>query len=412
MTQQKARLAYLYVTIAYWVFMLTDGALRMLILLHFHVLGYSPLQLAYLFLVYEIAGAIANLTAGWLAARLGLKFTLYAGLILQIASLIALTQLNLAWSVSISVLFVMLIQGLSGIAKDFTKMSAKSAVKTLVTKSDGNLLNWVSFLTGSKNSVKGFGFFLGAILLSIFGFVSSLLILAVALLAILIIIFLSMPDRLPQGSKSALFSEIFSKNNDVNYLSAARLFLFGARDVWFAVGVPIYLYSTVSSNFGSNNGFAFFLVGGFLATWIILYGIIQANTPKLLGLKGVNRSKILYILRLWLQRLIAATLLMAVYVLIINQSNLLSSVALIFGLLIFGAIFAMISSLHSYLILAFSEDKRVTLDVGFYYMANALGRFFGTLLSGLTYQFGGLSICLFTASLMLFTSLMLTRKLG
>jgi predicted MFS family arabinose efflux permease len=333
-------------------------------------------------------------------------------LILQIASLIALTQLNLAWSVSISVLFVMLIQGLSGIAKDFTKMSAKSAVKTLVTKGDGNLLNWVSFLTGSKNSVKGFGFFLGAILLSVFGFVSSLLILAVALLAILIIIFLSMPDRLPQGSKSILFSEIFSKNNDVNYLSAARLFLFGARDVWFAVGVPIYLYSTVSSNFGSNNGFAFFLVGGFLATWIILYGIIQANTPKLLGLKGVNRSKILYILRLWLQRLIAVTLLMAVYVLIINQSNLSSSVTLIFGLLIFGAIFAMISSLHSYLILAFSEDKRVTLDVGFYYMANALGRFFGTLLSGLTYQFGGLSICLFTTSLMLFTSLMLTRKLG
>ena len=392
--------------------MLTDGALRMLILLHFHVLGYSPLQLAYLFLVYEIAGAIANLTAGWLAARLGLKFTLYVGLILQIASLIALTQLNLAWSVSISVLFVMLIQGLSGIAKDFTKMSAKSAVKTLVTKGDGNLLNWVSFLTGSKNSVKGFGFFLGAILLSSFGFVSSLLILAVALLAILIIIFLSMPDRLPQGSKSTLFSEIFSKNNDVNYLSAARLFLFGARDVWFAVGVPIYLYSSVFSNFVSNTGFAFFLVGGFLATWIILYGIIQANTPKLLGLKGVNRSKILYILRLWLQRLIAATLLMAVYVLIINQSNLLSSITLIFGLLIFGAIFAMISSLHSYLILAFSEDKRVTLDVGFYYMANALGRFFGTLLSGLTYQFGGLSICLFTASLMLFTSLMLTRKLG
>ncbi|MBL6855539.1 MAG: organoarsenical effux MFS transporter ArsJ [Rhodobacteraceae bacterium] len=392
--------------------MLTDGALRMLILLHFHVLGYSPLQLAYLFLIYEVAGAIANLTAGWLAARLGLKLTLYAGLILQISSLIALTQLDAAWNISISVLFVMLIQGLSGIAKDFTKMSAKSAVKTLAPKGEDSLLNWVSFLTGSKNSVKGFGFFLGAILLSFFGFVSSLLIMAVALLAILIIIFLSMPDGLPKGSKSILFSEIFSKNNDVNYLSAARLFLFGARDVWFVVGVPIYLYSTVSSNFVSNNGFAFFLVGGFLATWIILYGIIQANTPKLLGLEGVNRSKILFILRLWLQRLIAATLLMAVYVLIIKQSNLLSSVTLIFGLLIFGAIFAMISSLHSYLILAFSEDKRVTLDVGFYYMANALGRFFGTLLSGLTYQFGGLSICLFTASLMLFTSLMLTRKLG
>ena len=178
------------------------------------------------------------------------------------------------------------------------------------------------------------------------------------------------------------------------------------------MGVPLYLYSTVSNNLVANNGFAFFIVGSFLAIWIILYGIVQANTPKLLGLEGVNGGKILDILKVWLQRLTVVPVLLALCLLVINQQNLTASLTLIIGLLIFGAMFAMISSLHSYLILAFSEDKRVTLDVGFYYMANALGRFFGTLLSGLTYQFGGLSICLFTASLMLFTSLMLTRKLG
>ena len=240
MTQQNARKAYLFVTIAYWVFMLTDGALRMLILLHFHVLGYSPLQLAYLFLIYEVAGAIANLTAGWFAARFGLKFTLYTGLILQIFSLLALSQLNIAWSITISVVFVMLVQGLSGIAKDFTKMSAKSAVKILTSDSETDLLKWVSFLTGSKNSIKGLGFFVGALLLSVFGFGTSLLIMVTVLISILIIIFLSMPNNLSKGNKSTLFREIFSKNNDVNYLSAARLFLFGARDVWFVVGVPLY----------------------------------------------------------------------------------------------------------------------------------------------------------------------------
>lgn len=411
MTQQNARKAYLFVTIAYWVFMLTDGALRMLVLLHFHVLGYSPLQLAYLFLIYEVAGAIANLTAGWFAARFGLKFTLYTGLILQIFSLLALSQLNIAWSITISVVFVMLVQGLSGIAKDFTKMSAKSAVKILTSDSETDLLKWVSFLTGSKNSIKGLGFFVGALLLSVLGFGTSLLIMATVLISILIIIFLSMPNNLSKGNKSTLFREIFSKNNDVNYLSAARLFLFGARDVWFVVGVPLYLYSTVSNNLVANNGFAFFIVGSFLAIWIILYGIVQANTPKLLGLEGVNGGKILDILKVWLQRLTVVPVLLALCLLVINQQNLTASLTLIIGLLIFGAMFAMISSLHSYLILAFTNDNRVTLDVGFYYTANALGRFLGTLLSGLTYQFGGIVFCLLTASVMLSASWLLTRNL-
>lgn len=49
--------------------MLSDGALRMLVLLHFNGLGFSLIQLAYLFLLYEIAGIVTNLAAGWLAAR-------------------------------------------------------------------------------------------------------------------------------------------------------------------------------------------------------------------------------------------------------------------------------------------------------------------------------------------------------
>ena len=220
-----------------------------------------------------------------------------------------------------------------------------------------------------------------------------------------------MPNNLSKGNKSTLFREIFSKNNDVNYLSAARLFLFGARDVWFVVGVPLYLYSTVSNNLVANNGFAFFIVGSFLAIWIILYGIVQANTPKLLGLEGVNGGKILDILKVWLQRLTVVPVLLALCLLVINQQNLTASLTLIIGLLIFGAMFAMISSLHSYLILAFTNDNRVTLDVGFYYTANALGRFLGTLLSGLAYQFGGIVFCLLTASVMLSASWLLTRNL-
>ena len=410
MTQQKARVAYLYVTIAYWVFMLTDGALRMLILLHFHTLGYSPLQLAYLFLVYEAAGAIANLVAGWCAARFGFNFTFYTGLVLQIVSLLALTQLNEFWDVSISIIFVMLVQGLSGIAKDFTKISAKSSVKILISDSEKKLLKWVSFLTGSKNSIKGLGFFVGALLLSCFGFIVSLLLMATALSLTLIIIFLYMPNNLPKGNKSKAISQVFSKNNAVNYLASARLFLFGARDVWFVVGVPIYLYSSVTSTVTRSDNIAFFIVGGFLSIWIIAYGVMQANTPRFLGFGKVNKIKIAEVLNIWLKRLIGISSLLAICFLAINDKSLSTSAALVIGLFTFGAIFAIISSLHSYLILSFSEDNRVTLDVGFYYSANALGRLLGTFLSGLTYQYGGIAFCMLTTALMLLISFLLTKK--
>ena len=263
--------AYIAVTAAYWAFMLTDGALRMLVLLHFHTLGFSPVQLAYLFVLYEIAGIVTNLCAGWIAARFGLTSTLYAGLGLQVVALLALAELDPSWAVGASVVFVMLVQGASGVAKDLAKMSSKSAVKLLAPSGDAGLFRWVALLTGSKNMVKGVGFLLGAALLGTVGFVGAVLGMAAVLAVILIAVLAFMPAGLPKGRKAAKFSEVFSKSPNVNWLSAARVVLFGARDVWFVVGIPIYFYAVLSDGTTEGNRTAFFLIGTFMAVWVILY---------------------------------------------------------------------------------------------------------------------------------------------
>ncbi|MEL6807651.1 MAG: organoarsenical effux MFS transporter ArsJ [Pseudomonadota bacterium] len=392
--------AYIAVTAAYWAFMLTDGALRMLVLLHFNSLGFSPVQLAYLFVLYEIAGIVTNLSAGWIAARFGLTSTLYAGLTLQVVALLALTQLDPAWSVAASVVFVMLVQGLSGVAKDLAKMSSKSAVKLLAPDGDG-LFRWVALLTGSKNAVKGFGFLLGAGALALFGFVPSVLGMAAVLGVILVTVLLRMPPGLPGGRKDAKFNEVFSKNPRVNWLSAARVFLFGARDVWFVVGIPIYFYSVLSDGTPEGQRAAFFLIGIFMAIWVILYGAVQARAPAILRSATRGEADLAASARFWVGTLffVPAALALAVY--LAGAPTVWLTVSVVVGLLIFGVLFALNSSLHSYLILAFTSAERVTMDVGFYYMANAAGRLIGTVLSGLTYQIGGLPLCLGTAALMI-----------
>ena len=400
-TEQKGLAAYIAVTAAYWGFMLTDGALRMLVLLHFHGLGYSPVQLAYLFILYEIAGIVTNLSAGWIAARFGLSSTLFAGLSLQVVALLMLTQLDPAWGLGASVVYVMLVQGLSGVAKDLSKMSAKSAVKLLAPSAQGGLFRWVAVLTGSKNAVKGVGFFLGAALLGLFGFDASVLFMAGFLSLILLVLILKMPAGLPTGRKSAKFSEVFSKNSNINWLSFARMFLFGARDAWFVVGIPIYFYAVLSDGTTEGNRAAFFLIGGFMAVWIILYGAVQASAPKLLKAKSRNLAALIRDARVWGTALIAIPAVLTGLVYATPEPALWLTATIVAGLLGFGAIFAVNSSLHSYLILAFSSDERVTMDVGFYYMANAAGRLLGTLLSGLTYQLGGLPLCLATAAILL-----------
>ena len=402
--QPKGLSAYVAVTAAYWAFMLTDGALRMLVLLHFHALGFSPVQLAYLFVLYEIAGMVTNLCAGWIAARFGLTSTLYAGLGIQVLALLALAQLDPTWAVGLSVAYVMVVQGASGVAKDLAKMSSKSAVKLLAPSEDGGLFRWVALLTGSKNAVKGLGFLLGAALLASFGFVWAVLGMAAILAVILVAVLIAMPPGLPKGRKGAKFSEVFSKSANVNWLSAARVFLFGARDVWFVVGIPIYFYAVLSDGSVSGNRSAFFMIGTFMAIWVILYGFVQTATPRLLRVSTRAASELVGAAKGWAWALAAIPAVLTAAALVEEGPQTWLTIVLIAGLLLFGAVFAVNSALHSYLILAFTQADRVTMDVGFYYMANAAGRLLGTLLSGLTFQIGGLPLMLGTATLMVAVS--------
>ncbi|MEM6661070.1 MAG: organoarsenical effux MFS transporter ArsJ [Pseudomonadota bacterium] len=411
-TRPEGLSAYIAVTAAYWAFMLTDGALRMLVLLHFHTLGFSPVQLAYLFVLYEIAGMITNLAAGWIAARFGLTSTLYAGLGIQVLALLALTQLDPNWAIGASVAFVMLVQGASGVAKDLAKMSSKSAVKILAPKEGDGLFRWVALLTGSKNAVKGLGFLLGAALLATLGFQAAVLGMAAVLFVILVAVLIAMPAGLPKGRKGAKFSEVFSKSANVNWLSLARVFLFGARDVWFVVGIPIYFYAVLSDGSEAGNRAAFFLIGTFMACWVILYGAVQAAAPRLLGASTRNEAQLIRAARSWAWALavVPATLTAAAWAASGPQTWL--TMSLVVGLLAFGGLFAVNSALHSYLILAFTKAERVTMDVGFYYMANAGGRLAGTVLSGLTYQVGGLSLMLGTVTAMVATAARVSGRLS
>ena len=393
--------AYAAVTAAYWAFMLSDGALRMLVLLHFNSLGFTPVQLAWLFLLYEIAGIVTNLAAGWLAARFGLASTLYGGLALQVGALAALAQLDPGWSVAASVTFVMAVQGVSGVAKDLAKMSSKSAVKLLAPKDEGGLFRWVAALTGSKNAVKGIGFFLGAALLALAGFKTAVWSMAAVLAAILVAVVLFLPAGLPGRMKSEeSWTGWRSKDVRVNRLSLARMFLFGARDVWFVVGVPVYFQMVLSDGTPEGRRWTFFVIGGFLALWIIAYGAVQAFAPRLLGAKGQPEGETTGKAILWAGLLVPIPFALALAAWAADGPAPWLTVTLIAGLLLFGFVFAVNSSVHSYLILAFGSADRITRDVGFYYMANAAGRLIGTLLSGLSYQTGGLPLCLATAGVM------------
>ncbi|EPA3401592.1 organoarsenical effux MFS transporter ArsJ [Vibrio cholerae] len=372
---------YMLVTFNYWNFTLTDGALRMLVVLYFYDLGYSSLAIASLFLFYEFFGVVTNLIGGWLGARLGLNRTMNIGLGLQIIALLMLA-VPASW---LTIPWVMAAQALSGIAKDLNKMSAKSAIKTLVPENaQGALFKWIAILTGSKNALKGAGFFLGGALLSLIGFQYAVAAMAAVLVLVFIGSVMSLKSDLGKAKNKPKFSDIFSKSASVNILSAARLFLFGARDVWFVIALPIYL--------GSVFGWDHSAVGGFLALWVIGYGVIQGFAPKITGSKSehppAGRAAIGWALALSL-----VTGLIAYGV----QIQWHPEVVIIGGLMLFGAVFAVNSSLHSYLIVSYAKDDGVSLDVGFYYMANAMGRLIGTILSGWVFQLWGLAACLWVS---------------
>lgn len=373
---------YMVVTGNYWAFTLTDGALRMLVVLYFHGLGYSPLEIAMLFIFYEIFGVITNLVGGWLGARLGLNKTMNVGLFLQIVAL-AMLLVPATW---LTVPWVMAAQALSGIAKDLNKMSAKSSIKMLVpSDAQGQLYKWVAILTGSKNALKGAGFFLGGALLSVFGFKGAVLGMAVGLALVWISSILTLKKDMGKSKSKPKFTEIFSKSRAINTLSAARMFLFGARDVWFVVALPVYL----ASEFGWDH----WSVGGFLATWVIGYGFVQGFAPRLTGTSRGNipdgRHALAWALAL---AFIPALIALAISFQWFPQASLVG------GLLLFGAIFAINSSLHSFLIVSYAGEDGVSLDVGFYYMANAMGRLIGTVLSGWLFQDYGLAACLWVSA--------------
>lgn len=391
MQQRADRRNYVLVTIAYWADTLTDGAIRMLVLFYFAQLGYSPFAVASLFLFYEIFGVITNLFGGYIGARFGLKLTLFLGLVTQ---LIALSMLAFAPPSLLVVPYVMAAQALSGIAKDLTKMSSKSAVKLVAGTGEGQLYRWVSVLTGSKNAIKGLGFFVGALLLSLFGFQTALIMLAVLVLTALVGAVSTISGDLGIANKKAKFKQIFSPNRAVNLLAAARIFLFGARDVWFVVGLPVFFITVL--------GWDFWLAGGFMAAWTIGYGFVQASTPTLIRRRIANAQAPDGRTAMWLAFALAA---FPAGIAIALNAGLAPTLSVVGGLLAFGIIFALNSAVHSYLILAYADDAKVAMNVGFYYTANALGRLTGTVLSGALYQwgmqsnpFGGLIACLWASA--------------
>ncbi|NMP16243.1 organoarsenical effux MFS transporter ArsJ [Thalassotalea sp. Y01] len=386
---------YLVITGNYWAFTLTDGALRMLVVLYFHQLGYSPLAIAMLFLFYEIFGVITNLIGGWLGARLGLNKTMNIGLAMQIIALLMLTVPN-QW---LTVAYVMAAQALSGIAKDLNKMSAKSSIKLLVPKgAEGALYKWVAILTGSKNALKGVGFFLGGLLLTLLEFRGAILAMTVMLLVVWLFSLYALSEDLGKAKSKPKFREILSKSEAINWLSAARLFLFGARDVWFVVALPVYLATVFAWDR--------YWIGTFMATWVIAYGFVQSQAPRFTGKKqGKTPSGSAAVG--WAAILAVVPLLIAVLL----PSQQFGETVLIVGLLIFGALFAINSSLHSYLIVSYADSDGVSMDVGFYYMANAMGRLLGTILSGWVFQEYGLQACLYFSAAFIAIAAILSVKL-
>jgi predicted MFS family arabinose efflux permease len=390
---------YALVTAAYWGFTLTDGALRMLVLLHFYRLGYSPFTLAFLFLLYEAAGIVANLLGGWLATRFGIARMLVVGLATQITGFLLLSALSPDWSAALSVAWVVAAQGVCGVAKDLTKTASKSAIKLTAGEASGRLFKWVAFFTGSKNAMKGAGFFLGGVLLQALGFQAALWAMAALLALVLAGVLAFVPPLMGKRKASRSARELFAKSRGINLLAAARVALFGARDVWFVVGVPVFLYSA---------GWTFTMVGAFLALWTIGYGAVQAAAPAIVRRSADGLSREVPAARAWSALLALVPVVLAV--LVVAQVQPLEWIV-VGGLAVFGFAFAVNSSVHSYLVLAYAGSEKAAEDVGFYYAANAAGRFGGTLLSGLLYQWGGLAWTLAGSAAMLAACWLVTLAL-
>ena len=393
---RRALSQYLTVTGTYWGFTLSDGALRVLVLFHFFKLGYSPFTLALLFLMYEVAGIIANLGGGWLATRFGIPRMLLLGIAMQILGLIFLSCLVPTFGPFLSVIWVVVAQGISGLAKDITKTASKSAIKVVKIDEGEGLFRWVAWFTGSKNAMKGVGFFLGGVMLTTIGFRGGLWLMAGLLGLLAVLVVFTLPSKLGAGVSSRTIKELFSKSSAVNTIALARIFLFGARDTWFVVALPVFLY---------GNGWSFWEVGGFLALWTMFYGLVQGMAPAIIRITNastISRPGTVG----WAAAL--ALVLIGISACMIVEMDV---PVLITGLLVFGVFFAVNSSLHSFLIVAYAGSKKAAEDIGFYYAANAVGRLAGTFLSGFLYYQGGLLACLASSALFLVITALMVAQL-
>jgi predicted MFS family arabinose efflux permease len=377
--QIKDAARVLSVTLPYMGFELTDGAIRMLVVLTFHEMGYTAFQIAGLFLLYEIAGIVTNFVGGWLGSNLGLEKILVAGLGLQVLAMAMLT-VGQGW---LTVPYVMLTQGISGVAKDLVKVSSKSSLKFIIPdKSDSALFKWVSIITGSKNALKGVGFFLGGLLMVTMGMQPAMALMAIGLGVGIFFTLPALPKNLGRSHKPLDIRSQFRKTKAIHVLSGARFFLFGSRDVWFVIGLPVFLQDVL--------GWSYTFTAGFMGAWIIGYGISQTAVSRFFDGGRLAVSMGHESVAFWTASLIAFPTL----IILALSVGFDPGFVLIVGLMGYGVFFAVNSIIHSFLVLVYSDTKKASADVGFYYMANAGGRLAGTLLSGWVYQTQGFEACL------------------
>ncbi|CAM9497833.1 unnamed protein product [Ascophyllum nodosum] len=396
--------------LSYNGYTITDGALRLIVLLHAADLGFNAIEIAFMFSLYEVAGVFTNLFGGVAGSKFGLQCTLMTSLILQIVCLSALTQterivgsLSEATSGSArymeATLYITAWQTLAGVAKDFMKLTGKATPK-LVTKegAEGRLFQLVAWLTGMKNALKGFGSAMGALLVSQIGWINSLWILVGFLFLFLPLGVLGMDRDLGVSqAKKIDWKGVFNKGRNVNTLSFARFFLFASRDAWFEIGLPLFLRLEL--------GWRGEVVGLVLAGYIIIYGNLQAMTTKLYkksdGSAGQPTGISAFMWAGYCSVVPLVTGIVAYFTHIRAKNDIATAIVLIVGTIVFAAIFAVNSSVHSYLIVSYSNKDKVAMDLGFYYMANAMGRLVGIVIGGFLYHYTyidfGLSMCLIVA---------------
>ena len=153
-------------------------------------------------------------------------------------------------------------------------------------------------------------------------------------------------------------------------------------------------------------GWSSISVSTFLAAWVIGYGLVQAIAPKITNMlvqKGVPDGRAAL---LWGLPLVIVPVAMVVGL----QQRSDPTTVIVFGLACFALVFAMNSALHSFLITSYANSDGVSLDVGFYYTANAVGRCLALSARGGFIGLLGLAACLSVSALFLALVLLISAS--